>query len=368
MKIGSVVEAKTYENRVGLIPKQAKQYIDAGHEVIVEAGLGIKSGFSDKSYEAVGAKVLDTAKEVWDNAEMIIKVKELIPEEFDLMREGQIIYTFLHLAANADLTQALIDKKVKAVAYETVRNDAGELVLLKPMSEIAGKLAVLEGSKFLESQYGGKGVLLSGTSLVDPANVLIVGIGSVGLSALVDLYNLGAHITALVHREASRNRIQMMFPKIEVLVNNEEAMVKSLKKADLIISSVLVPGSKAEQLIRREHLDIIEDGSVIVDVAIDQGGSTEMSRVTTHEDPIFIEDGVIMYCVANMGGAVPRTGSEALGKATIKYGLEIANKGLEQAAKDDFGLKLGINVYKGDVVNKQVADELGYELKELNLD
>lgn len=369
MKIGSVTEAKTYENRVGLTPLHAQKYVEAGHEVYVEKGLGIKSGFGDKLYREAGATVLETAKEVWDIAEMIIKVKEIIPSEFDLMRDNQIIFTYLHLAANKDLTQALIDKNVKAFAYETVTGDDGSLVLLSPMSEIAGKLAVLEGAKYLESHYGGKGVLLSGTRLVKPANVVIVGIGSVGYSALTDAYNLGANVTALVHSEKKRDALLEEFNgEVNAKVNSEEVLREALKDADLIISSVLLPGGKAEQLIRREHLDIIEDGSVIVDVAIDQGGSTEMSRVTTHEDPIFIENGVIHYCVANMGGAVPKTGSRALGNATIPYGLEIANKGLEQAAKDDEGLKKGINVYLGDVVNKEVANELGYEYKELKFD
>lgn len=366
MKIGCVTEAKTYENRVGLTPRGAKSYIEAGHEVYVEKGLGIKSSFSDKQYKDAGAILLDTAKEVWDTVEMMIKVKELIPSEFDLMHENQIIYTYLHLAANKDLTQALIDKKVKAVAYETVTNDAGELVLLKPMSEIAGKLAVLEGSKYLETQYGGKGVLVSGTSSVKPANIVIVGVGSVGYSALIDAYNLGANVTALVHSESKRDKLLEEFDgKVDARVNSDEVLKEVLADADLVISSVLLAGGKAEQLIRREHLDILEDGSVIVDVAIDQGGSTEMSHVTTHQDPIFIEHGVIHYCVANMGGAVPKTGSRALDTATTPYGLEIANKGLEQAAKDDEGLKRGINVYLGDVVNEEVAKELGYEFKEL---
>ncbi|HZJ86387.1 MAG TPA: alanine dehydrogenase [Erysipelotrichaceae bacterium] len=368
MKIGCVMEAKTYENRVGLTPFLTKAYVENGHEVYVEKDLGLKSGFTNKQYIKAGATVLDTAKEVWDVADMILKVKELIESEFDFMREGQIIFTYLHLAANKKLTQALVDKKVKAVAYETVTNDKGELVLLKPMSEIAGKLAVLEGSKYLESLHGGKGVLISGTSMVEPAKVVIVGIGSVGHSALVDAYGLGAKVTTLVRRESQRQELLEEFNhKIKVRINSDEVLREELEDADLVISSVLVPGSKAEQLIRREHLDILEDGSVIVDVAIDQGGSTEMSRVTTHDDPIFIEQGIVHYCVANMGGAVPNTGSRALDKATAPYGLAIANKGLEQAAKDDPGLLKGINVYLGDVVNKEVADELGFEYKELVL-
>lgn len=368
MRIGCVTEAKTYENRVGLTPKHTKTYVDAGHSVYVDKGLGVKSGFSDKQYQEAGAIVLDTAKEVWDIADMIIKVKELIPIEFDLMREGQIIFTYLHLAANPDLTKALVDKKVKAVAYETVTDAKGELVLLKPMSEIAGKMAVLEGSKYLESLYGGKGVLLSGTSLAKPATVVIVGIGTVGYSALLDAYHLGANVIALVHSEEKRAKLLEEFDgKVDVRINSDKVMREVLVDADLVISSVLLPGGKAEQLIRREHLDILEDGSVIVDVAIDQGGSTEMSRVTTHEDPIFIENGVVHYCVANMGGAVPKTGSRALDTATTPYGLAIANKGLEQAAKDDTGLKNGINVYMGKVVNEEVAKELGYKYSELQL-
>lgn len=367
MIIGSVIELREAEKRVGLIPKHAKRYIENGHEVIVEKGLGLASGFSDQDYLDAQVTLVDSAKEVWDKAEMMIKVKEPIPAEYDLMRKGQIIFTYLHLASSKPLTQALLDKKVKGVAYETITNDKNELVLLRPMSEIAGKIAILEGNKFLESHHGGKGVLLSGTSKVEPGNVLIVGVGSVGGSALLEAYNLGANVTALVRsKEKQAKLLEQYNNKIKVLISNEDNLIKGLKKADIIVSSVSIPGAKAQQLIKRKHLKLIEDGTVIVDVAIDQGGSVETSRQTTHLDPIYIEEGVIHYCVSNMPGAVPKTASVALGSETIEYGLIIANKGLEKAAQEDKGIRKGINTYLGDLVNDQVAMGLGIECKEIN--
>lgn len=368
MIVGSVIELKESEKRVGLIPEHAKMYVDNGHTVIVESGLGVASGFSDKDYQAVGAKILSTAKEVWDQAEMIVKVKEPMASEYDLMHKGQIIFTYLHLAANKPLTQALLRQQVKAVAYETVTNDKNELVLLRPMSEIAGKLAILEANKYLESHYGGKGILLSGATKVKPGHVLIVGAGSVGYSAMREAYNLGASITALVRTEEKRQALIDRFDNdVEVLISNEENLEYGLKKADVIVSSVLIPGAKTQQLIKKRHLDLIENGSIIVDVAIDQGGSVETSHPTSHKDPIYIEQGVIHYCVSNMAGSVPKTASVALGAETIEYGLMIVNKGLELAAVEDKGIKKGINVYLGDLVNSQVAMALGLECKDLEL-
>lgn len=368
MIVGSVLELKESEKRVGLIPTHAQMYINNGHRVIVESGLGVASGFSDEDYSSIGAKVVKSAKEVWDVAEMIIKVKEPLPCEFDLMQKDQIIFTYLHLAANYDLTKALIDKGVKAVAYETITNSENDLVLLRPMSEIAGKLSITEANKYLESHYGGKGILLSGTSNVKPGHVLIVGVGSVGYSAMREAYNLGASITALVRSEEKRLDLLSKFNgDVEVLISSEENIIESLKKADVVVSSVLVAGAKAQQLIKKDHLKLMEKGSVIIDVAIDQGGSIETSRPTTHRNPIYIEDGIIHYCVANMAGAVPKTASVALGFETVKYGLIIANKGLESAAKADKGIKKGINVYMGHLVNDQVGMGLGIESSKLKL-
>lgn len=356
MIIGSVIEIKDSERRVGLIPKHARMYIENNHQVIVESGLGIASGFMDSDYIAVGAKVVSSAKEVWDVADMIVKVKEPMESEFSLMRPQQIIFTYFHLAANKKLTKALIKNNVSAVAYETVENDLKELVLLRPMSEIAGKLAILEANKYLESHYGGKGVLLSGATNVKVGHVVILGVGSVGYSALVEAYNLGASISALVRSEERKEKLEKLFDnKIEVLISSEENIIKSLKKADVVVSSVLIPGAKTKQLIKKSHLKYLEPGSVIVDVAIDQGGSIETSRPTTHSDPIYIVDDVIHYCVSNMAGAVPKTSSLALGSETIKYGLQIANKGLIEAIKVDKGLLKGLNIYAGKVVNEAVA-------------
>ena len=359
MIIGSVKELKTAERRVGLTPSTSKQYIDAGHRVIVEKGLGVASGFSDKDYKLAGAEILEKKEAIWKQADMIVKVKEPIKEEYGLMRENQTIFTYFHLAANKELTSALIDNKVNAVAYETVEDKAGSLVLLKPMSELAGKLAILEGSKYLQSHYGGKGILLSASSNVNGANVLIIGAGSVGYNALLEAFHLNANITVLVRSEKSKKRLLKEFEnKIKVMINNKENLENALKTADLIVSSVLSVGAKAEKLIKKEHLKLIEKGSVFVDVAIDQGGSSEMSRPTTHLNPIYNVDGVIFYCVANMAGSIPKTASIALANKTVDYGLKIANKGLEKAVLEDQGLRKGINIYKGSLVNKAVAKAL----------
>ncbi|NLY62329.1 MAG: alanine dehydrogenase [Erysipelothrix sp.] len=354
MIIGSLIELKLSEKRVGLIPEHAKMYIEHGHKVIVESGLGLASGYSDNDYIQVGAIVLDEAKDVWQQAEMIIKVKEPMREEYEYMREGQIIFTYFHLAADKDLTLALLEKKVSALAYETIEDVDGDLVLLRPMSEIAGKLAVLEGNKYLETHYGGKGILLSGTSTVKPGHVVILGVGSVGCAALEEASNLGASITALVRTGDDVSRVVNAYPQAEVLVSTEENIIYALKKADLVISGVLEPGAKTDQLIKREYLQHMEQGSVIIDVAIDQGGSTETSRATTHLDPIYEVDGIIHYCVANMAGSVPRTSSKALGDATIAYGLEVANLGLEKACENP-GLNKGINTKAGLLTNQAVA-------------
>lgn len=361
MIIGSVIELKESEMRVGLIPEHAKMYIDNGHDVIVESNLGFASGFDDEAYKSVGVKVVGSAKEVWDTADMIVKVKEPMKCEFELMRENQIVYTYFHLAADKLLTEALLEKAVSALAYETVEDKNGDLVLLRPMSEIAGKVSILEANKYLESHYGGKGILLSGTSTVKPAHVVIVGVGSVGGAALKEAYNLGATITALVRCDLDVKTLKAVYPDIEVLVSSEENIIHALKKADVVVSSVLVPGAKTEQLIKKEYLQYMEDGSVIVDVAIDQGGSIETSRPTTHTDPIYIVDGIIHYCVSNMAGAVPKTSSKALGDKTIVFGLEVANKGLEASIDENVGLRKGLNTYQGKLVNEAVANAHGLE-------
>ncbi len=368
MIVGSVVEIKESEKRVGLLPEHAKQYIENNHEVIVESNLGVASGYLDSDYVAVGAKVVSSAKEVWDKADMVVKVKEPMESEFELMRENQIVFTYFHLAANKDLTKALIERKVSAVAYETVENSLNELVLLRPMSEIAGKLAILEANKYLESHYGGKGVLLSGATNVKPGHVVILGVGSVGLSALTEAYNLGATITALVRSEDKKVKLLEKFDhKIEVLVSSEENIIAALKKADVVVSSVLIPGAKTKQLIKKEYLKYLQPGSIIVDVAIDQGGSIETSKPTTHSNPIYIVDNVLHYCVSNMAGAVPKTSSLALGSETIKYGLQIANKGLKGAITDDIGLYKGVNVHGGKVVNEAVAKAHNLEFEQLKI-
>lgn len=353
MIIGSVIELKDSENRVGLIPEFVKVYVDNNHEVIVESGLGLASGFLDAEYIEAGASVVATAKEVWDQVEMMIKVKEPMECEYPLMREDQIIFTYFHLAANKGLTLALMHSGSSALAYETVEDENGNLVLLKPMSEIAGKLAILEGNKYLEHHFGGKGVLLSGTSTVDSGKVVVVGAGNVGKAAITEALGLNAHVTALVKDENELSALTLEFPNIEVLISTADNIISAISDADIVVSCVLIPGARTTQLIKREYLKLMEPGTVIVDVAIDQGGTLETSRPTTHSEPIYIIDDIIHYCVSNMAGAVPKTASKALNSATMKYGLQIANLGLDRAL-EDVGLLRGLNIYQGKLLKKEV--------------
>lgn len=359
MKIGCVKEIKAFEERVGLTPAHAFEYISAGHEVMVETGCGLGSGFSDEDYEKVGVMVSDNAKDVWGFSEMMIKVKEPLESEFPFLKEDLILFTYLHLASNKPLADVLIEKKVKAVAYETIEDDFGRLPLLKPMSEVAGRLAIQEGSKYLEKQYGGKGILLSGVPGVRGGNVLIIGSGVVGMNATKTALGMGANVTVLGIDLARLDYFSDVFNgQIQTVYSDRINLEKELKRADLVVCTVLIPGGKTPKLIQRKHLKMMEKGSVIVDVAVDQGGCCETSRPTTHKDPIFEVDGIIHYCVSNMPGAVPMTSTQALSNATLQYGLLIANLGLENAAHTNKSIAKGINVYKGAVVHPQLASAL----------
>ena len=358
VKVGCVKEIKNNEFRVGMTPDNVKSYVNAGHEVYIEKSAGEGSGFADAEYEAAGAKLLDTAKEVWDTVEMMIKVKEPLPEEYPLFHEGLILYTYLHLAADKPQTDALLNGKVKGVAYETLfdpRN--GGLPLLAPMSQIAGRLSIQEGAKYLEKRFGGEGVLLAGVPGTPKANIVILGGGNVGTNACKIAVGMGANVTIL---DISLPRLayldDLFGARVQTLVSSDANIEKAVKEADLVIGCVLIPGKAAPKLFKKKYLKEMKPGAVFVDVAVDQGGCGETTRVTYHDDPIFIEDGVVHYCVGNMPGAVPRTSTIALTNATLSYGLQIANKGLEQACKDNEVIYSAINTYDGKLTCKNVAD------------
>ncbi len=359
MKIGCVREIKNNEFRVGLTPASVKAYCAAGHTVYVEKDAGTGSGFSTEEYQKAGAVILDTAKEVWDTCEMMVKVKEPLKEEYAYFHEGLILYTYLHLAADRPLTKALLSSGVKGVAYETLIETNRSIPLLTPMSQIAGRLSIQEGAKYLEKPFGGSGVLLSGVPGTPRAHVVILGAGTVGTNACKIAVGMGARVTILdINLERLAYLDDLFGLKIQTLYSTAENIQASLKDADLVIGSVLIPGKSAPKLIKREYLKLMRPGSLIVDVAIDQGGCCETSHVTYHDAPTFQVDGVNHYCVGNMPGAVPRTSTIALTNATLKYGLMIADQGLEQACRNYPVMYSGINTYGGKMTCKNVADSL----------
>lgn len=361
MIVGSVKEVKQAEKRVGLIPSHVRSYINAGHTVYVEKGLGIGSGFEDAEYLEAGATLCDEAQLVWDTCDLIIKVKEPIESEFDYLRPGLLIFTYLHLADNMKLTQALIDKGVSAFAYETITDNNGYLPLLKPMSEIAGRLAIKEGEKYLQGQFGGKAKLLSGVAGVAPGHVVVIGTGIVGYNACKTAIDSGARVTVLGIDNARLAQFAEEFGgAITTYFSTEENIRKAIKDADIIVGSVLIRGDRTPMIIRREHLALMEKGTVMVDVSIDQGGCFETSRVTTHSDPVFILDGIVHYCVGNMPGVVSRTSTESLTNATLEFGLKIAKDGVRCVEYDE-GLYNGLNIYNGTVSNENVARALDLE-------
>jgi len=362
MKIGTVKEIKNHEYRVGLTPSNIKDYIANGHDVYVQAGAGDGASFSSEEYVAAGAKVLDTASQVWATCDMIVKVKEPLPEEYPLIRENQIIYTYLHLAASRELTEALLASKSKAVAYETIEDAAGGLPLLRPMSEIAGKLSVQAGARCLEKPMGGRGVLLGGAVGVKKGEVMIIGGGVVGTAALKMAVGLGANVTILDRSFDRLGYLDDVFgSRIQTMYSTAAAIDEMLPKVDLVIGAVLIPGAKAPKLIMREHLKKMKPGAVIVDVAVDQGGCCETTKPTYHDAPTFIVDNIVHYCVANMPGAVSQTSTSALTNATLDYGLKIANHGLEAAIANDPGFMLGVNCYQGRLTCKEVAEAFDME-------
>ncbi len=359
MIVGTVMERKKYEFRVGLAPSSVKEYVSHGHQVIVEKDAGIGSGYTNDDYENAGAIIIDKTADVWAKSDMIVKVKEPLAEEFRYLRPDLLLYTYLHLAANEPLTKELLAKHVKAIAYETIVEEDGSLPCLAPMSEVAGRLAAIEGAKYLEKPFGGSGVLISGVPGVSQAKVVIIGAGVVGENALKMLVGMGAAVTVLdVNLKKLTYLDDLYGNRIQTLYSTSDHIEKAVTEADLVIGAVLLPGKKAPKLIKRDYYKKMRPGSVIVDVAIDQGGATEVSHSTYHDEPTYVVDGIIHYGVANMPGAVPRTSTEALNHATLKYGLLIADHGLEQAIARNDALKQGVNCYQGDCTCKGVAEAL----------
>lgn len=358
MIIGCPKEIKAQEGRVGVTPAGVDAFVRAGHTVYMEHDAGKASGFADEEYIHAGAKILATAKEVFDISEMIIKVKEILPQEYDLLHENQIVFTYLHLAPDPELTQALLKKKVIGIAYETVQLDNGGLPLLSPMSEIAGRMSIQVGAHLLESPNSGRGILLAGVSGVEKGKVVIIGGGNVGTSAAKIAVGMGAEVTVLDVSGARLAYLDDIFgSRVQTLMSNSYNIAKAVKEADLVVGCVLIPGARAPKLVSEEMVKSMKPGSVLVDVAIDQGGSiATIDRITTHHDPYFLKHGVVHYSVANMPGAVPRTATFALTNATMPYALRIANQGAENAMKADRALRRGLNVYKGSLTYKSVAD------------
>jgi len=363
MIIGCPKEIKAQEGRVGLTPAGVDALVRAGHTVYMERDAGINSGFTNEEYVAVGAQLLPRAEDVYAIADMIIKVKEPLLPEYGLLKEGQILFTYLHLAPDPQQTQALLKNKVTAIAYETVQTPDGGLPLLAPMSEVAGRLSIQNGAKLLESGYGGRGILLGGVPGVERANVVIVGGGNVGLNAAKIAVGMGANVTIIDINAKRLAYLDDIFNgRVQTLLSNPFNIAKAVKDADLVVGCVLIPGAKAPKLVTEEMVMQMKPGSVLVDVAIDQGGSIEtIDRITTHSNPYFVKHGVLHYSVANMPGAVPRTSTLALTGATLPYALKIAGMGAEAACKADPALMKGLNTYNGHLTFKAVADDQGLE-------
>ena len=358
MKIGVPKEIKIRERRVALTPAGVAALVADGHTVFLEKDAGIGSGIPNEGYIKKGARILDTADAVWAEADMIIKVKEPVEPEFGRMKEGQILFTYLHLAPAPELTKKLLEKKIIGIAYETIQPDDGTLPLLAPMSEVAGRLSIQMGCAALEAKNGGKGLLLSGVSGVAPGKVVILGGGIAGVNAAHVAVGIGAQVTIVdININKLRYLDDIFFSRAVTLMSNKTNIEEAISHADLVIGSVLIPGAAAPKLITKQMLGIMQPGSAIVDIAIDQGGCAETSRATTHDDPFYIVDGIVHYCVANMPGAVPHTSTYALTNATLPYVIKLAKKGMGALA-DDRALAKGLNVYKGKLICRQVAESL----------
>ncbi|SFA42467.1 L-alanine dehydrogenase [Parageobacillus thermantarcticus] len=361
MIIGVPKEIKNNENRVAITPAGVMSFVQAGHTVLVEKDAGIGSGFTNEDYANAGAQIIEQAQDIWEKADMIMKVKEPLPSEYGYFRPGLILFTYLHLAAEPELTRALKEKGVTAIAYETVQVGR-TLPLLTPMSEVAGRMAAQIGAQFLEKPKGGKGILLGGVPGVSRGKVTIIGGGTVGTNAAKVAVGLGADVTIIdLNADRLRELDDIFGHQITTLMSNPMNIAQAVAESDLVIGAVLIPGAKAPKLVTEEMVKAMKPGSVIVDVAIDQGGIVETSdRVTTHDNPTYVKHGVVHYAVANMPGAVPRTSTLALTNVTIPYALQIANKGVQQAILDNPALKLGVNIANGEITYEAVARDLGY--------
>jgi len=357
MIIGVPKEIKNNEYRVGLLPVGVESLVRAGHQVIIEHNAGVGSGIFDVDYETVGGEIETSSEAVYDQAQMIIKIKEPLPSEYGLLKKDQILFTFFHFAASRDLTEAMLERKITALAYETLQTEHGELPCLTPMSEVAGRMAVHEGAKYLEEPMQGRGILLAGVPGVSPAEVVIIGAGVVGSNACKMAAGLGANVTVL---DINLNRLrfleEIMPPNVHTLMSNLHTIRESVLKADLVISSVLIRGAKAPCVIDRKLVSQMKKGAVIVDVAIDQGGSLETSRPTTHEDPVYLVEGVVHYCVTNMPGAVARTSTCALTNASFPYILKVAGDGVRKCVKESHEIRTALNMAEGHLTIKEVSE------------
>jgi alanine dehydrogenase len=362
MIVGILKEIKAEENRVCMTPAGVEVMKQNGHEVLVEKNAGMGSGFDNKAYKTSGAEIINTPKEIFKRADMVMHVKEPLPAEYDLIRKDQIIFTYLHLAAAEELTRVLIKSGSIGIAYETIQKEDGSLPLLTPMSEVAGRMAIQQGAKYLEMAHGGHGVLLGGVPGVDPGTVVIIGGGIVGTNAAKMACGLGAKVYILdMNLERLRYLSDVMPSNCFLLMSKPTTVRRLIKEADVVVGAVLIPGAKAPRLITREMLKTMKKGAVLVDVAIDQGGCFETSKATTHGEPIYEVEGVVHYCVANMPGAVPKTSTLALTNATLPYAVEIANKGWKKAMQQNPEIKYGANVVKGKVTYEGVAEAFGLE-------
>lgn len=360
MIIGVPKEIKDNEYRVSLTPGGAESLAHSGHQVLIQRGAGLGSGFSDDQYARSGARILDTASEVYGAAELILKVKEPLPKEYPLLREGMLLFTYLHLAADEGLTRALVEKRVTAIAYETVQLANGALPLLTPMSEVAGRMAVQIGAHYLEQTQGGRGILLGGVPGVLPANVAIIGGGTVGTNAAQVALGMGARVTVIdINLDRLRYLSEVLRGSLNTVASNRRNIAEAVRRAELVIGAVLIPGAKAPRLVTHDMIATMAPGSVVIDVAVDQGGCIETSHPTTHSAPIYRVHGVIHYAVPNMPGAVPRTSTYALSNATLPYAMRLADLGFAAAVQKDAALRLGVNIHAGHVTYKAVADAFG---------
>ena len=367
MIVGIPKEVKDTEYRVAVTPEGVRELTRAGQRVLIQKGAGDGSSVPEQRFERAGAEIVDTAADVWKQADMVLKVKEPIPQEYDLLQEGQILFTYLHLAASKELTELLAERKVASVAYETVQLEDGRLPLLAPMSEIAGRMAPHVGARYLEKENGGRGILMGGVSGVRPAKVLVLGAGMAGGNAAWIAAGMEAEVI-VVDRNLDRLRFidQIHKGRITTLMSDQLTLEQRVRESDVVIGAVLVPGAKAPKVVTEDMVAAMRTGSVVIDISVDQGGCIETARMTTHSDPTFVVHGVVHYCVGNMPGAVPNTSTYALTNVTLPYALEIATRGLEDAVHDDPALAQGVNVFGGRITNEAVAEAHGLEAAPLS--